>query len=296
MSDHSTHETIRVTTNSVDLAVTAAGAGPALILLHGWPHTRHIWHRVLPDLAREHRVFAPDLRGFGDSSRPADGYDAASISGDILGLLDHFGLDRAALMALDASVPAAALTALRHPDRVDRLVVMESLLGNLPGAESFLAAGPPWWFGFHAVPGLAETVLPGHEAEYLDWFLDSGTVHADSVDPALRAHLHRAYTGASALRAGFGYYRALPRTAAQLAEAVADTRLTVPTLALGANAVGPALYRQLLPITDHLAGQQIPDCGHIVPLDRPDALLDAAVPFLAGDHPADTPAAARTNS
>ncbi len=265
--------------------MTTAGHGTALVLLHGWPHTRHIWHRVMPELAHEFRVYAPDLRGLGDSdsdsSRPADGYDAATVSDDILGLLDRFDLERAALMALDAAVPAAVLTALQQPDRVDRLVVMESLLGTLPGAESFLAAGPPWWFGFHSAPGLAETVLLGHEADYLDWFLASGIVRDDSVDPALRAHLHRAYTGSAALRAGFGYYRALPRTAAQLAETIAHTRLTVPTLALGSNAVGPALYRQLMPITDELAGQQIPDCGHIVPLDRPDALLAAAVPFLA---------------
>lgn len=282
--DRPGYETIRVTTNSVDLTVTTAGSGPALVLLHGWPHTRHIWHRVLPELARECRVLAPDLRGLGDSSRPEDGYDAATVSGDILGLLDRFGLERASLMALDASVPAAVLTALRQPNRVDRLIVMESLLGNLPGAESFLASGPPWWFGFHSVPGLAETVLPGHETDYLDWFLASGTARDDSIDPALRTHLHRAYTGGSALRTGFAYYRALPRTAAQLAEAVAHARLTVPTLALGGNAVGPALHRQLIPIADHLAGEQIPDCGHIVPLDRPDALLAAVVPFLADDH------------
>ncbi len=86
---------------------------------------------------------------------------------------------------------------------------MESLLGRLPGAESFLAGGAPWWFGFHAVPGLAETVLEGNEARYLDWFLDTGTL-GDGVRPAVRDAFVRAYTGREALRCAFSYYRALP--------------------------------------------------------------------------------------
>ncbi|WP_227982031.1 alpha/beta fold hydrolase [Nocardia spumae] len=274
-------ETVRVTTGSAELAVTIAGSGPPLVLLHGWPHTRHIWHRVAPELARAHRIVAPDLRGLGESSRPAHGYDAGTVAADIVGLLDRLGIGRAALMALDVSVPAAVLTALRHPDRVERLVVMESLLGDLPGAEEFLATGPPWWFGFHAVPGLAENVLIGHEADYIDWFLTSGTRQRDSIDPTLRAHLLRAYTGTDALRGGFAYYRALPETARQLSAATTAAALTVPTLAVGAGAVGDALHRQLATIADAVAGHLIPECGHIVPLDRPDALLARVTPFLA---------------
>ncbi|WP_063002016.1 alpha/beta fold hydrolase [Nocardia mikamii] len=273
-------ETVRVATDSVELAVTDAGAGAPLVLLHGWPHTRAIWHRVAPALARSHRLIAPDLRGLGESERPAGGYDAATVSADIVSLLDHVGVERASIMAVDASVPAAVLTALRRPDRVDRLVVMESLLGTLPGAEDFLAAGPPWWFGFHSVPGLAETVLLGHEPDYIDWFLRIGVPH-EPIDPVLRAHILNAYTGADALRAGFEYYRALPRTARQLAEATAAARLTVPTLALGAGSVGDALHRQLRPIAKDVVGHVIPDCGHIVPLDGPEALLELVTPFLA---------------
>ncbi len=71
------------------------------------------------------------------------------------------------VVGIDAGTPPAFLLAMRRPDLVRRLVVMESLLGGLPGAEAFLAQGVPWWFGFHAVPGLAETVLTGHEARYV---------------------------------------------------------------------------------------------------------------------------------
>lgn len=131
---------LRITANPVELAVTVAGSGPALVLLHGWPHTRRIWDRVIPELARAHRVIAPDLRGLGDSARPCDGYDAATLAADLAGLLDGFDLAAASVLALDASVPAAFLFALRYPQRVRRLVLMESLLPPLPGAEDFLAA------------------------------------------------------------------------------------------------------------------------------------------------------------
>lgn len=271
---------MRITANSVDLAVTVAGAGPGLVLLHGWPHTRRIWDQVIPALTRDHLVIAPDLRGLGDSARPREGYDAATLAADLAGLLDGFDLPAASVLALDASVPAAFLFALRHPERVRRLVLMESLLAPLPGAEEFLAAGPPWWFGFHAVPGLAETVLVGHEAEYIDWFLTAGTSGPDRIPAVLREAVIRAYTGSEALRAGFAYYRAMPENARLIAAAVADSRLRVPTLALGADSVGSALYRQLRTVTDDLVGRLLPECGHIIPLDRPDALLAEVVPFL----------------
>ncbi|MDP9954250.1 pimeloyl-ACP methyl ester carboxylesterase [Streptomyces sp. DSM 41269] len=156
-------------------------------------------------------------------------------------------------------------------------------MGRLPGAEDFLADGPPWWFGFHsAAPGLAETVLEGHEAAYVDWFLRVGTL-GDGVRPALRDTFVRAYTGRQALSCAFSYYRALPESAVQIEQAVATVRLTVPTMALGARPVGGALERQLRPVTDNLTGHVIEDCGHIIPLHRPRALLKLLHPFLAGE-------------
>lgn len=171
---------------------------------------------------------------------------------------------------------------------------MESLLGGLPGAEDFLAGGPPWWFGFHsAAPGLAETVLEGHEAEYVDWFLHAGTL-GEGVRPGIRDAFVRAYTGREALSCAFSYYRAMPESAAQIEDAVAAARLTVPTMALGAQPVGPALERQLRPVTDELTGRLIEDCGHIVPLHRPGALLSLLRPFLAGGDPGTDQHAAAT--
>ncbi|MFD5747906.1 alpha/beta fold hydrolase [Streptomyces sp. NPDC127033] len=270
----------RITANGVDLNVALAGEGPAVLLLHGFPHTWQLWTHVLDGLAAQYRVIAPDLRGAGASAHATDGYDADTLATDAEALLDALGETSAAVVGIDAGTPPAFLLAMRRPDLVRRLVVMESLLGGLPGAEEFLANGAPWWFGFHAVPGLAETVLTGHEAQYIDWFLSTGSL-GDGVDPAVRDAFVGAYTGTEALRCAFSYYRALPESAEQIQDAVSTGRLTVPTMAIGARPVGRALERQLRPVADHLVGHLVEDCGHIIPLHRPKRLLGLLEPFLA---------------
>jgi len=272
----------RVTANGVQLNVAIAGEGPAVLLLHGFPHTWQVWSGVMGRLAGRFRVIAPDLRGFGDSERAVEGYDAGTLAADVEGVLDVLGEPSAAVVGIDAGAAPAVLLALRRPGRVRRLVVMEALLGRLPGAEDVVAGGAPWWFGFHAVPGLAETVLAGNEAPYVDWFLRSGTLGRGVPDDIRAAFVH-AYTGSEAMRCAFSYYRALPTSARQLQDAVSTARLTMPTMAVGSQPVGTGLERQLRPLADDLVGHHLQDCGHIIPLDRPDALFDLLGPFLCAD-------------
>ncbi|WP_346010635.1 helix-turn-helix domain-containing protein [Streptomyces sp. SID5910] len=95
----------------------------------------------------------------------------------------------------------------------------------------------------------------------------------------------RAYTGEEALRCAFSYYRALPTSAQQIQDAVVTARLTMPTMAVGSHPVGTGLEHQLRPIADGLVGHHLQDCGHIIPLDRPDVLLALLTPFLSADLP-----------
>lgn len=256
---------MRVVTNGTELAVRVSGAGAPLLLLHGWPHTGRIWDRVRPP---RRRTVVPDLRGLGDSRPADDGFDAATAVADLIGLLDTLEIDTVEVAAIDASVPTAFLLGMWHPARVTRLVLME---GTLPGLAGRFDT-PPWWFGFHAVPGLPEALVEGREDDYLGWFL------RDVDDVALRRSIVDGYRGRRRLSAGFGFYRAMDRNAEVMRAAVADNRLRVPTVALGGNVVGERLFRQLEPVADTLHGDILERCGHLVPFDRPDALDD----LLAG--------------
>lgn len=193
-------------------------------------------------------------------------------------MLEVIGVGRVDVMALDAGVPPAFVLATRG--RVGRLVLVESTLGRLPGAEDFFAGGPPWWFGFHQATGLAESVLVGHEAEYVEWFLRVGTADGAGCRGHRRTRFTSSYTGMESLRCGFEYYRAMPKAAEQLRRAAERGALDCPVMAIGAHPVGDALRRQLVPVAPRLTGHVIEGCGHIVPLDRPDALLALVSPFL----------------
>ncbi|WP_426506357.1 alpha/beta fold hydrolase [Dactylosporangium sp. McL0621] len=255
-----------VEANGIEINVAVAGQGPAVLLLHGFPHTWQVWSAVIPDLARTRRVIAPDLRGLGGTTRAADGYDAGTLAEDARALLDALDVATTEVVALDLGVQPAVLLAARYPERVSRLVVMEAALSS----EGFPR---PWWFGFHDVPGLAERVLAGHEGEYLDFFLRNGTYDGNGVDEGVREAFVTAYTGTESLRCAFAHYRAMTVSGDQVATELKDRRLTMPVTAIGARSVGDTLHRQLTPFADDLAGIHFEECGHIVPLDRPGALL-----------------------
>ncbi|WP_456698671.1 alpha/beta fold hydrolase [Aeromicrobium sp. P5_D10] len=113
--------TSRVSTNGIHLAVTTAGDGPPVLLVHGFPDLSSSWRRQVPALLEAgYRVIAPDMRGYGHSDRPADveSYDSATIGADLIGLLDAFEIDRAALVGHDWGASSVWPLAFSHPDRV----------------------------------------------------------------------------------------------------------------------------------------------------------------------------------
>lgn len=269
-----------ISANGIDINVVTRGNGPAALLIHGWPHTWRIWKPVMERLASHCHLIAPDLRGIGETTRTADGYDVATLARDAKGLLDALGVEEVTVVGIDLGVQVAAMLALNEPSLVGRLVLMEGLLGRLPGAEDFLAEGPPWWFGLHAVPGLAETVLEGHEEVYIDWFLTNGTANKRGIDQETRDAFVAAYTGREALRSGFEHYRAFLIDAKQIGDSLAVGRFTMPTLAIEGGVVGNAITKQLGPVSRRLTSRRIEGCGHLIPLEQPEALADSIRQFM----------------
>ncbi|WAL67731.1 alpha/beta hydrolase [Amycolatopsis cynarae] len=273
----------RLTVSGRDLVVETAGHGPAVLLLHGFPHTRAVWRDVAPVLTRNgFSVIVPDLPGLGDSDPAAAGCGAPALAGVMAGLLDALHVHRAHVVGIDLGVTTAFALAAVRAERVISLVLSEGLVGELPGAEDFLRHGPPWWFGFHQAPGkLAEAVLVGNEERYLRHFLTGGSRRG--LDDDLTQVIVAAYRGEDSLGNAFDHYRAMPSTARWISEWAAGNRLSAPVLAVGGGAVGEATARQLSGVSDHLTTHLLPQSGHIVPVDEPEVFADL-ITAHAGNH------------
>lgn len=260
-----------------------AGTGDPVVLLHGWPQTWYEWRHVIPRLAERYRVIAPDLRGLGDSSRPAGGYDKRTVAGEIWQLVhDRLGHGRIFLVGHDWGGPVAYALAAAHPDAVRRLVVLDVVIPG-DGADTFSQGGRRWHHAFHRTLDLPEALIQGRERVYLSWFYRSyghrlGAISEADIDEYLRT-----YGQPGALRAGLAYYRALAQDVADNQATVARMKLPMPVLAIGgAKSWGRGLetLESLRRVATDVRGGVIEDCGHWIPEERPDALVEQLLAFF----------------
>ena len=151
------HHTVPV--NGIQIHYVIGGHGDPVVLLHGWPETWYSWHKVMPALAKNYTVIAPDLRGLGDSSKPLTGYDGNTLAEDIHQLVTKLGFKTIFLVGHDIGTQVAYSYAAVHPTEVRKLVVMEL---TIPG---FVPAGrmPLWWAVFHQTPDVPEALVAGNE-------------------------------------------------------------------------------------------------------------------------------------
>lgn len=268
--------------------VRTGGSGPPLLLLHGYPQTHLMWHRIAPELARRFRVVAPDLRGYGASSKPAagddySGYSKRTMAADMLELMDGFGFQRFALAGHDRGARVAYRLALDHAHAVSQLVVMDIV----PTLEQFEALG--WrgslvgyhWYFLAQPPPLPETLI-AHEPElYLRTAMGNWAGDFDAILPALPAYLE-AFTP-DTIRASCDDYRAGARldTEFDRADRDAGRLIECPVLALWGEANGPR--PQILETWQRWAGdvrgRGLP-CGHFLPEEAPEPVLEAMLEFL----------------
>ena len=141
--------------NGIQMHYMIGGHGDPVVLLHGFPQSWYEWRHIMPALAKNYTVIEPDLRGFGDSSKPDTGYDGKTTSEDIYQLISQLGFNKILLVAHDVGSQTAYSYAANHPNNVSKLVLMDfPFPGFLPA--SFGQNGP-WWFAFQQVPNLPES-------------------------------------------------------------------------------------------------------------------------------------------
>ena len=277
------HQTVRL--GRVALHVVTAGSGVPVVLLHGWPQTWHEWRKVMPLLAEHYRLVVPDLPGLGDSSRPADGYDKKTIALDLQEMCERLQLGRFHLVGHDWGGPTAFALACAQPASVRTLTILDV---TIPGIGPDLSqGGRRWHHAFHMTPDLPETLVQGREREYLSWFYREFCWQRGAIEEADIDEYVRCYSAPGALRAGFEYYRNIPRDQADNRTLLdSGFRLQMPVLALGgaraeARGRGEEPLESLRAIATNVQGAALPDCGHFIPEEQPAALAERLLRFFA---------------
>jgi haloacetate dehalogenase len=271
--------------NGIEINVRHGGEGPPLLLVHGFPQTHAIWHRVARGLARHYTLVMPDLRGYGDSAKPASDaahapYSKRSMARDLVELMRSMGHDRFFLCGHDRGGRVAHRLAVDHPDAVAKLVVLD-ISPTLTMYErtnmEFATLYYHWFFLIQPEP-LPERLIGADPVFYLRRKLDPwGTASPHFFDPRALAEYERCFTP-DAIHAMCEDYRAAASIDLEHDRADGERRIECPVHALwGERGVVHKLYA---PVADWQAkargpvtGTPLPT-GHYIPEEAPDLLCE----------------------
>jgi len=265
--------------NGVKIHYLRSGKGEPIILLHGYAQTSHMWRPLIPELAKTHTIIAPDLRGFGHSSKPEGGYDKKTMAQDIHALAASLGYTRAGIVGHDIGLMVAYAYAAQYPSEVDRIVLMDAFLPGVGDWTRVWLLRDLWHFHFYGKTPLA--LVEGRERIYFEHFWnDFAADPAHSVSEADRRLYAAAYAQPGGMRAGFEAFRAFEQDAADFA-AFSKTRLKMPMLVLtGEKASGAFLITQGRLVADNVDGVVIKGSGHWLIDEAPAQVLPRLVAFF----------------
>jgi pimeloyl-ACP methyl ester carboxylesterase len=271
--------TVEIPTNGATLRVRIGGQGPAVILLHGYGETGDMWAPLAAELARDHTVVAPDLRGMGLSSRPEGGYDKKTQGHDIAGVLDALRIEQMDLVTHDIGNMVGYAFAAQYPARVARFVIMDAPLPGIGPWEEIIRSRALWHFSFQGPD--AERLVAGRERIYLDRFWNEFSADPGRFSEDSREHYARLYAQPGAMHAGFNQFAAFDQDASDNQAFVAKGKLTMPVLAVGGEkSFGPTMAVVMRAAATDVDELVIPDAGHWLMEEQPAATIAAVRAFL----------------
>ena len=278
-----THRQVRA--RGIEFHLAEAGFGEDVVLcLHGWPQHWYEWRHLMPALADRHRVLALDLRGFGWSDAPSDGYAKEELATDVLAVLDELGLERVKLVGHDWGGWIGFLLCLRAPQRFERFLA----LNILPPWVSARAMTPHLWrfwyqwmilspgigYSLHRSGRFVPKVLVGASARREAWDEETLSAFAENLAEPARARaavqMYRVFNLREALPIMRGRY--------------AHQRLEVPTrLLFGTDdtALRPEILAGYQRHAEDMEVELVPGCGHFIADERPDLVAERAREFFA---------------
>jgi epoxide hydrolase 4 len=271
--------------NSIRLHYVEAGSGPLVLLLHGFPEFWYSWRFQIPSLAQAgFHVVAPDMRGYNLSDKPPGwrSYDGDHLADDIAGLIRHFGADRAQIVGHDWGAAVTYLTAMQHPELVERAAILnvphpERLLAGLRRPRQMLRS---WYMFFFQLPWLPET-LSGRR-DFAAW---RHLLRSESPSAFSEADLDRyveAWSQPGAVTSMINYYRAaLRRSPRRTLERLST--IEAPVLVIWGErdrALGPELAEPDPKWVPNVRVERLPEASHWVQLDAPERVNELLLGFL----------------
>ena len=265
--------------NGVRLHYLITGQGSPVVLLHGYTQTSHMWLPLMKELAKQHTVIAPDLRGIGASSHPAEGYTKAVMAQDIHALAESLKLGRIAIVGHDIGLMVAYAYAAQYPADVDRIALMDAFLPGVGNWKDVWLLRDLWHFHFYGKTPLA--LVHGRERTYFEHFWnDFAADPRHSLSEADRRLYTKAYAQPDGMRAGFEVFRAFAQDAVDF-ERFARTPLPMPMLVLtGEKASGEFLINQGRLVATNVEGVVIAGSGHWLMEEATDKVVPKLVEFL----------------
>ncbi|WP_245263296.1 alpha/beta fold hydrolase [Azorhizobium doebereinerae] len=270
-----------IATNGTTLHVRTGGAGPAVLLLHGYGETGDMWVPLAADLAADHRVIVPDLRGMGLSARPEGGYDKKTQGQDVAGLLDALGVDSVDLVTHDIGNMVGYAFAAQYRDRVRSFTLIDAPLPGIGPWEEILKNPLLWHFRFGG-PDM-ERLVEGRERIYLDRFWNEFSADRTRFTEAARQHYAALYALPGAMHAGFSQFAAFDQDALDNQAFLAAGKLTMPVLALGGEkSFGMGMAGMMAFAATDVTGDVVPASGHWIMEENPAATVALVRGFLKG--------------
>jgi pimeloyl-ACP methyl ester carboxylesterase len=266
------HETGHLT-SGMRIHLVMGGHGPAIVLLHGFPQHWREWRRVMPALARAGRtVIAPDLRGFGLSDKPLDGFDVGTVGEDVREAVRHFNYETIALVGHDVGASVAYAWAAAHPTEVSALVLIEAFPAGLEPQSSgppMLRGKPTWHLAFLSTPDLPEALLAGREQLLLEYLFRTGAYDPTTFSDEDVDAYARPFAMPGGVRAAAAHVRAMPKSA-ELNRRLAGRKLPMPVLAIGGEiSFGSSMAQAAYRYAENVTGVTAERSGHWIPEERP---------------------------
>ena len=268
-----------IATNGTTLHVRVGGAGPAVVLLHGFGDTGDMWAPLAARLVKDHTVVVPDLRGMGLSAHPETGYEKKNQAVDIAGVLDRLKIEKCDLVTHDIGNMVGYALAAQYPARIARWAVIDAPLPGIGNWESIKCAPLVWHFNFHGPD--EERLVAGRERIYLDRFWNELSADPKAIDEATRRHYAALYARPRAIHDAFSQFAAFTRDASDNKELLAKGKLTMPILAVGAEkSFGTGMADELRFVAENVQGAVVPRSGHWVMEENPVDTADLVMEFL----------------